>query len=74
MIGLIIESESADEDGFAGGFGTTDEENTPENPKQKEQQITLDHGTLVVGKPGEKIKEFSTSRPVSYTHLRAHET
>lgn len=63
MIGLIIESESADEEGFAGGFGTTDEENTPENPKQKEQQITLDHGTLVVGKPGEKIKEFSTSRP-----------
>ena len=66
MIGLIVESDSADDEGFAGNFGTPmdeDDEKTIETKKRKEEKITLDHGTLVVGKPGEKIKEFSTSRP-----------
>lgn len=66
MIGLIVESENADDEGFAGNFGTPmdeDDEKTIETKKRKEEKITLDHGTLVVGKPGEKIKEFATNRP-----------
>lgn len=63
MIGLIVESEDVDDDGFAGKFGIGGEDDTEEVPKKVEQQITLDHGTMVVGKPGEKIKEFSTTRP-----------
>lgn len=64
MIGIIIESEEAENDGFAGSFGTPmeDEVENTAIPK-KETKITLDHGTMVVGKPGEKIKEFSTTRP-----------
>lgn len=64
MIGIIIESEEAENDGFVGGFGTPmeDEVENTAIPK-KETKITLDHGTMVVGKPGEKIKEFSTTRP-----------
>lgn len=63
MIGLIVESENSDEQGFAGNFGIQDDNINPIENKVSEPKITLDHGTLVIGKPGEKIKEFSTSRP-----------
>lgn len=61
MIGLIIESEDADDLDFGNGFGTKKDKNG--NPDPRGKNIDLDHGTMVVGKKGEKIKEFNTTRP-----------
>lgn len=66
MVGLIIESENAEDDGFAGNFGMPMDDETDainSSNSKKEPKISLDYGTLVIGKPGEKIKEFSTTRP-----------